>query len=338
MANIIFSEASGVADSMFGKNQAPIQEIILSTAKTREETESAYKRIFKMTRSTHYAEFYGGVTGFKGFRPTPENGANNRDGIQETFGKTLKNIRWTDEFVVSREMVDDSLVMDFKEKPQGFIDGFYDTREDYAAAVIGNALMGKSSFEYYGQDCDITAADGKPLFHAEHPSVLDSSNVQSNVCSNPLTVEALDLVETAHQNLRDDNMKSLSIAPMTLVIPNTAKAKRMAFAAAGSERDPLTPNNAFNYQVGRWNILVWQKLNDYIEIDGEDFPWFTLDEVYNQRFSTAIFQDRSDLEIKSHVDDSNWANVWSGFARFVAGFKDFRGVFAGGVKGAAALA
>ncbi|MBQ8830846.1 MAG: hypothetical protein IJ017_04560 [Oscillospiraceae bacterium] len=337
MPGIIFSEASGVADSIYGKAQAPIQEIVLSTAKTREETESAYKRIFKMTRSTHYAETYGGVTGFKGFRPTPENGANNRDGMQETFGKTLKNIRWTDEFVVSHEMVEDALVMEFNERPQGFVDGFYDAREDYAAALIGGALMGKTEIDFYGQKCDITSADGLSLFNAAHPSVINSSNVQSNVCSNVLSAEALDLVETAHQNLRDDHMKSLQIAPMTLVIPNTAQAKRIAFAAAGSERDPLTSNNAFNYQVGRWNILVWQRLNDYITTDGEQFPWFTLDEVYNQRFSTAIFQDRSDLKIRSHIDESNWSNVWSGIARFVAGFKDFRGVFAGGVTGAAAL-
>ena len=338
MAGIIFSEGTGVADSIFGKSQAPIQEFVLSTAKTREETEAAYKRIFKMTKSTHYGEKYGGVTGMKGFRPTPENGANNRDGMQETFSKVLENIRWTDEFVVSHEMVEDGLIMDFKERPQAFVDGFYDAREDYAAALVGGALMGKSEVMYADFKCDITGADGKPLFSAEHPSCINSSNVQSNVCSNVLSAEALDLVETAHQNLRDDHMKSLQIAPMTLVIPNTAYAKRIAFAAAGSERDPVTNNNAFNYQVGRWNILVWQRLNDYVTCDGEQFPWFTLDEAYNQRFSTAIFQDRSELQINSHLDPSNWANVWSGIARFVAGFKDFRGVYAGGVVGAAALA
>lgn len=338
MAEIIFSEASGVADSVFGNSQAPIQEFILSAAKAREESETAYKRIFKMTKSTHYGEKYGGVTGFKGFRPTAENGANNRDGIQETFSKTLENIRWTDEFVVSHEMVEDSLIMDFRERPQGFIDGYYDAREDYAAAVIGNALMGKSNMTYYGTVCDLTGADGLPLFHQAHPSVYNDSNVQSNVCSNVLSAEALDLVETAHQNLRDDNMKSLMIAPTTIVIPNTAKAKRIAFAAAGSERDPVTNNNAFNYQVGRWNIIVWQRLNDYVTTSGEQFPWFILDENYNQHFSSIIFQDRSELKIKSHIDDSNWANVWSGIARFVAGFKDFRGVYAGGVTGAPTLA
>ena len=337
MAEIIFSESSGVADSVFGKSQAPIQEFILSTAKTREETESAYKRIFKMTKSTHYAEKYGGMTGMKGFRPTAENGANSRDGMQETFSKTLNNIRWTDSFVVSHEMVEDALIMDFKERPQAFIDGYFDTREDYAAAIVGNALMGKTTFDYYGQQLDLTGADGLSLFNEAHPSIVNPSNVQANVCSNVLSAEALDLVETAHQNLRDDNMKSLQIAPMTIVIPNTAQAKRIAFAAAGSERDPVTNNNAFNYQVGRWNILVWQRLNDYVECDGEQFPWFTLDEAYNQRFSSLIFQDRSELQIKSHIDDSNWANVWSGIARFVAGFKDFRGVYAGGVVGAPEL-
>lgn len=335
--SIIFSESSGVADSVFGKCQAPIQEFVLSAAKTREETETAYKRIFKMTRSDGYASKYGGVTGFKGFRPTPENGANNRDGMQETFAKTLENVRWTAEFVISHEMVEDATIMDFKERPQGFIDGYYDAREDYAAATLGAALMGKTSFDYNGTIFDVTGADGLPLFHAAHPSVINASNVQSNVCSNVLSAEALDLVETAHQNLRDDHMKSMQIAPTTIVIPNTAHAKRAAFAAAGSERDPVTANNAFNYQVGRWNIIVWQRLNDYVETDGEMFPWFTLDEAYNQRFSTAIFQDRSDLQVNSHIDQSNWANVWSGISRFVAGFKDFRGVFAGGITGAAAL-
>lgn len=337
MPNIIFSESSGVADSAFGKAQAPIQEIVLSTSKTREETEAAYKHIFKMTKSTHYAEKYAGFTGFKGFAPTPENGANHRDGMQETFGKILENVRWTNEFVISHEMVEDSDIMNFRERPETFVNSYYDAREDYAAATIGNALSGKASMTFGGMTFDLTCADKLPLFHAAHPSAINASMTQSNVCSNPLTAANLDLVETAHQNLRDDHGKSLNIAPMTLVIPNTAYAKRAAFAAAGSERDPVSSNNAFNYQVGRWNILVWQGLNDYVTTNGETFPWFTLDEVYNERFSSAIFQDRSDLRLNSHIDESNWANVWSGIARFVAGFKDFRAFFAGGVSGAAAL-
>lgn len=338
MPNIVFSEASGVADSIYGKSQAPIQEFVLSTAKTREETETAYKKLFKMTRSTHYGEKYSGLTGMNGFAPTAENGANNIDGMRETFSKTLENIRWTDSFRISREMIDDATVISLAERPQAFVDGFYYTREEYAAALFGAALSGKDKITFKGFTCDVTGADNLPLFHAAHPSVINSSNVQSNVCSNVLSAEALDLVETAHQNLRDDNMKSLHIAPSTIVIPNTAKAKRIAFAAAGSERDPVTNNNAFNYQVGRWNILVWQGLNDFVETDGEQFPWFLIDEAYNQKYGTAIFQDRTDLEINSYIDNNTHANIWTGYARFVAGFKDFRGVFAGGVAGAAALA
>lgn len=337
MPNIVFSEASGVADSIYGKSQAPIQEFVLSTAKTREETETAYKHLFKMTRSTHYGEKYTGLTGMGGFAPTPENGANNIDGMRETFSKTLENIRWTDSFRISREMIDDSTIISLSERPQAFVDGFYYTREDYAAALFGGALSGKSEIAFKGFKCDITGADGQPLFSANHPSVTNSANKQSNVCSNELTAENLDLVETAHQNLRDDNGKSLNIAPKTIVIPNTAAAKRAAFAAAGSERDPATNLNAFNYQVGRWNILVWQALNDYVTVANGKYPWFVIDEDYNQKYGTAIFQDRTDLEVNSYIDQNTHANIWTGFARFVAGFKDFRGVFAGGITGATEL-
>lgn len=338
MANIVFSEASGVADSIYGKSQAPIQEFILSTAKTREEAEAVYKRLFKMTKSTHYGEKYTGLTSMKGFAPTPENGANHRDGMQETFSKTLENIRWTNEFAISREMIDDSTIISLSERPQAFIDGYYDTRGDYCAAVFGGALSGKSKINYAGFECDITGADGLPLFHKDHPSVVNKAKKQSNICSNILSAESLDLVETAHQNFRDDNGKSMRIAPNTIVIPNTAKAKRIAFAAAGSERDPVSNNNAFNYQVGRWNICVWQELNDYVTVDGEMFPWFLMDEAYNEKYGTAILQDRTELEVNSYVDQSTHANIWTGYARFVAGFKDFRGVYAGGISGAPALA
>lgn len=337
MPNIVFSEASGVADSIYGKSQAPIQEFILSTSKTRDEAEEVYKRLFKMTKSTNYAEKYSGFTSMGGFAPTAENGANHRDGMQETFSKTLENIRWTDEFVISREMIDDATIISLAERPQAFIDGYYDTRGDYAAAVFGGALSGLTQIKYKDFTCDIKGADGLPIFHKAHPSVVKKSYTQSNVCSNILSAEALDLAETAHQNLRDDNGKSMRIAPTTIVIPNTAQAKRIAFAAAGSERDPVTNNNAFNYQVGRWNICVWQELNDYVTTDGEQFPWFLMDEGYNQKYGTAIFQDRTDLEVNSYVDPSNHANIWTGFARYVAGFKDFRGVYAGGITGAPAL-
>ena len=55
MANIIFSESSGLNDSIYGKVQAPIQAVITKRAEAFEQ-ESQIQNIFAMTNSTHFAE------------------------------------------------------------------------------------------------------------------------------------------------------------------------------------------------------------------------------------------------------------------------------------------
>ena len=47
--------------------------------------------------------------------------------------------------------------------------------------------------------------------------------------------------------------------------------------------------------------------------------------------------DRVALEVRSQIDPNTDANVWRGYARFVAGFNDWRGAFAGGVDSGADL-
>ena len=41
--------------------------------------------------------------------------------------------------------------------------------------------------------------------------------------------------------------------------------------------------------------------------------------------------------LRSQIDPNTDANVWRGYARFVAGFNDWRGAYAGGITGGASL-
>lgn len=340
MANIVFTESSGLNNSIYGNVQAPIQEIILNKAKSIEERNQMISKIFKETNSTHFAESYTDMTAMGGFAPTAEGGALNIDGMQEGFAKTLHNVTWTNSFGISREMIDDSNVIDLKSRPEAFVASYYASREKFGAALIGNALQGNSSFTFKGRVFDAKAADGQAMFYASHPSVVDSAYTQSNICSNALTADNLGLVETAMQNLKDDMGESLNIAPTTIVIPNTADAKKAAFAAAGSYSDPTNDYDAFNYHVGRWTIIVWNALNDYIPanmVASGAFPWILLDEDYNQSVGGAIFQTREALSIDSYEDKNTYANIWRGRARFAAGFKDFRAMYAAGIASASAL-
>ena len=329
MAGITFSEGSGLADSIYGKSQAPIRRFLEKRGEAFEQ-KSIVKEIFAMETSNHWAEKFTTMTAMEGFKPVGENGAYPMDNIQEGFDKTLEHMVWKDRFSISKEMVDDAKVMDLKKQPAAFITGYYRTREKFGAALIGSAIAGNTKINFGGKMFDVTTADKKPLFSKEHPEKL-TKKTQSNLFADDFSVDALGAMETAMQDFRGDSDEILDVAPDTILIPNDYALKKAVFEAIGADKDPETSNNGFNYQYGRWNVIIWPYLNQYITAGTS--PWVLLDSRYNNEYAGAVWLDRKTLEVKSHIDDNNDANVWSGYARFTAGFNDWRFAAVGGVTG-----
>lgn len=333
MANITFTEGSGLQDSIFGKSQLPIRMFLEKRGEAFEQ-ESIVKHLFKMGTSKNFGEKFTTMTAMNGFQPVGENGAYPVDGMQEGFSKFLEHMTWKDSFAISRELVDDSKLMDLKGRPASFINGYYRTREKYGAALLGGAITGKTAVKFGRHTFDTKAADGKALFATDHPGKV-SKKTQSNMFADAFSNDALAALETAMQNTRGDNDEILDVAPDTIVIPNIFSLKQAVFAAIGADKDPNTANNGFNYNFGRWNVIVWPYLNQYIT-DGTS-PWLLMDSKYNEEYASAVWLDRVQLEVKSLIDDGTDANVWHGYARFVAGFNDWRAFAVGGVAGGSTL-
>lgn len=333
MAGITFSEGSGVNDSIFGKSQAPIRMFIEKRGESFEQN-SIVKELFLMESSKHFGEKFTSLTAMDGFKPVGENGAYPVDGMQEGFDKFLEHMTWKNSFSISREMVEDAKLMDLKKQPAGFVTSYYRTREKFGAALMGAAITGGTSITFSGRKFDATTADGKGLFAKDHPSKL-SKKTQSNQFADAFTDDALAAMESAMQDFRGDSDEILDVAPDTILIPNEYSLKKAVFAAIGADKDPGTANNGFNYLFGRWNVIVWPYLNQYITANTK--PWVLLDSRYNKEYGGAVWLDRTQLEVKSRIDDNNDANVWSGFARFIAGFNDWRFAAVGGVSGGTQL-
>ncbi len=331
MANIIFSEGSNLNNSIFGKSQEPIKMFLEKRAEAF-EAESIAKQIFSMQPSTHWAEKFTSMTAMDGFQPVGENGAYPVDGMQEGYSKTLENITWKNSFSISREMIDDAQLMNLKQKPQAFITSYYRTREQYAAALIGGA-MGGTSIKFKGFTCDLKGADGKSLFAADHPSKVKGA-AQSNKFSDAFSATTLAAAETAMQNVKGDNGEILDVSPDTIIIPNDYALKQAVFAAIGADKSPDTANNAYNFIYGRWNVIVWPYLNAYV--GANDTPWILFDSKYNTTYGGAVWLDRVKLEVKSEIAPND-ANEWKGYARFVAGFNDWRSFLVCGINGASPL-
>ncbi len=334
MAGITFTEGSGLQDSIFGKSQAPIRMFIEKRGEAFEQA-SIVKELFSMHTSKHFGEKFTAMTAMDGFMPVGENGAYPKDGMQEGFSKFLEHMTWKDSFSLSQEIVDDAKIMDLKQKPAAFITAYYRTRERFGAALLGGAITGSTSITFGQKKFDATAADGQPLFSKAHPSKLEPKKTQTNMFADAFSNDALGALESKMQDFRGDAGEVLDVAPTTIVIPNDYALKRDVFAAIGADKDPATANNGFNYTFGRWNVIVWQYLNQFITAGAK--PWILLDNRYNDEYGGAVWLDRENLTVKSRIDEGNDANVWSGRARFTAGFNDWRAFAVGGVAGGTTL-
>ena len=332
MANIIFSEGSNLQNSIYGKCQEPIKAFIEKKAEAF-EAQSVLKDIFAMQGSTHFGEKFTSMTAMEGFKPVGENGAYPVDGMQESYAKFLENVTWKNSFAISREIMDDANLIDLKQKPQGFISAYYRTRERFGAALIGNALQGNTTAAFEGKKFDTTGADDVCLFATNHPKKV-KSGTQSNKFSNAFSAEILGALETRMQGFTGDRGEILDVSPDTIIIPNDYALKNDVFAAIGADKSPDTANNAFNYVYGRWNVIVWPYLNEFISSGTK--PWILMDSRYNKDYNGAVWLDRVKLEVKSEIA-ANDANEWKGYARFIAGFNDWRFAAAGGIAGATDL-
>ena len=328
MANITFTYGAGLNDSIFGKVQAPIASFIEKRGEAFEQA-SLVSVLFSKFKSTHFGEKFTSMTAMDGFLPVGEMGSHPVDGMQESFSKLIENETWKDSFSISREAIEDSVMIDLKKKPQAFVTGFYRTQEQFAASLLGGAATNKPKAKFHGKDFDITCADGKNLFAQDHPSILKKGS-QSNAFSDAFSKEALGALETAMQNLKGDNGEILDISPDTIVIPNDYALKNQVFEAIGSDKDPDTSNNGFNYHYGRWNIIVHPYLSQFVTAGTK--PWILFDSKANETYGGGIWLDRTPLEVTSSIDEDTNANVWRGYARFAAGFNDWRPYAIGGAS------
>ena len=329
MPGIIFSEGSGLANSIYGNCQAPIQMFIEQYGEECER-ESALKYLFRMGTSDNYGDYLTEMTAMDGFDPVGENGAYPQDDMQEGYGKLLRYETWKNSFQISQEMVEDGKLMDMTSAPRQFMSSYNRTREKFGAALFAGAIGGSKTIKYRGKVFDATSADGLPLFHTAHvPKV--KGDKQCNLFSNTFSLDALDRAEAAMHLFCGENGEILEVAPDTILIPENATLKREVFKAIGSDVDPAAAGEAFNHQYGRWNVIIWPYLNQFLDKGMK--PWVLLDSKFNEAYGGAVWNDRLKLAVRSTIDENTDANVWRGRSRFNATFKNWRFACCGGITG-----
>lgn len=321
MSGIVFAKNSGLNNEVFGKSAEPIKAIIVEGVESWEK-KSLIEKIFYMDTTNNFAEKYATMTAIGNFKNVGENGAAPKSSMQMGYVKVIEPETWKNSLEITAEMMEDEKLGDVKNAARRFTQSFGRTRENFAATLLANGM--NKTMVHDGVTYEIACADGTPMFNAAHPSKTQGTKyTQSNLFKGEFSEEIMDKMQEMMQKFTDDDGNLLSVQPNTIIIPNVGSLKRKVFAAVGSELDPESNNNAWNFQCGLWNILVWNELPN--TINGKPY-FFMADSDYMQDYECMPWLDRLKLKVRQYVDNNTDAHVFSGRSRFGAGFNNWRGI------------
>lgn len=325
------SIGSGLNGTIYGDCQVPLKAFLESRGEAFQR-ESLLPYLYRMEKSRHWAERYSSETAMGDFEPVGEGGDYPKTGFEDGYFRDIVNMTFKQSFSVTQELVEDCLLGTMKQRANKLVTAYGRTREKFGRILYAGGLYG-TTVSYKGKTFACGSADGQALFSKTHPNKVNGAK-QTNLYTGTFTNTLLGKIETEMQNIKGDNGELLGVAPDTIWIPNDAALKDAVFSAVGADKEPTSGNNAFNYQFGRWNIIVDPYLTAALTDLGKssEKPFFLLDSKFIELNDGPIFQDRVPLDVKSVIDNNNDNNVWQGRARFGAGFADWRFVAVGNMS------
>lgn len=325
------SIGSGLNGTIYGDCQVPLKAFLESRGEAFQR-ESLLPYLYRMEKSRHWAERYSSETAMGDFEPVGEGGDYPKTGFEDGYFRDIVNMTFKQSFSVTQELVEDCLLGTMKQRANKLVTAYGRTREKFGRILYAGGLYG-TTVSYKGKTFACGSADGQALFSKTHPNKVNGAK-QTNLYKGTFTNTLLGKIETEMQNIKGDNGELLGVAPDTIWIPNDAALKDAVFSAVGADKEPTSGNNAFNYQFGRWNIIVDPYLTAALTDLGRssEKPFFLLDSKFIELNDGPIFQDRVPLDVKSVIDNNNDNNVWQGRARFGAGFADWRFVAVGNMS------
>lgn len=325
------SIGSGLNGTIYGDCQVPLKAFLESRGEAFQR-ESLLPYLYRMEKSRHWAERYSSETAMGDFEPVGEGGDYPKTGFEDGYFRDIVNMTFKQSFSVTQELVEDCLLGTMKQRANKLVTAYGRTREKFGRILYAGGLYA-TTVSYKGKTFACGSADGQALFSKTHPNKVNGAK-QTNLYKGTFTNTLLGKIETEMQNIKGDNGELLGVAPDTIWIPNDAALKDAVFSAVGADKEPTSGNNAFNYQFGRWNIIVDPYLTAALTDLGKssEKPFFLLDSKFIELNDGPIFQDRVPLDVKSVIDNNNDNNVWQGRARFGAGFADWRFVAVGNMS------
>lgn len=306
------------------------------------EKKSVLPYIYNMRSIDKYQENFRSSTAMDGFKPTEDNQAPDLADFEEGYRKTLETQIWTSSFAITKQVIEDSLDYDVNSVSSKFITSYWRTRERFGLGMLGGALTGSFTYEGKAFDCKgMDTTDGsitgskQIYFYNAHQPATDKGVVQSNKFRSSVDLTAttapekmmsvLGQVENYMAKYRDEKGNILDNGrPNIILIPAVYGLKDAIITGLKSRYDSTMGTNGVNLQYGKWEVVECPMLEDVEGFAESDAAFVVINSEVNKMDFGATWLDRIPLTVRSYIVDETEANVWSGRARFGAGFGNFR--------------
>lgn len=215
---------------------------------------------------------------------------------------------------IERKMWDDDRYNEMNKQPAGLAISAARRRESHAASIFNNAFSTTKSIDgqiLCSDDHTSEAPDGPAAGHVG----------RTNVGTLPLNHKNLQITKNLMRGFIDDRGGKIAINPDTLLVP--VGLEEMAWELNQSEKKIETADNDPNIHKGKYNLIVWDELED-------NGNWFLIDSTYMKMFLTWF--DRVPLEFAMEEDFDTLVAKFRAYMRYAASVSDWVWIFGNDVS------
>ncbi len=326
----LINSYDGLMDSFKGKSLYPIYKVINNMGENYENTQSVLKDVFAVEKYDSFGFKITDEVGVGDFMPITEGTEYATSEVREGFSTQADFFEWTNSIEITQTMMEDNKTSDIKRRAGIFGESEPRTRERFRAQMLANGVNGSVTIN--SKTFSTKSADGVSVFNIAHPDVAGKFT-QTNMYSNTLDKDVFGEIVSRMQNVKDEKGDVIGVTPNTVIIPNYHSLKEALFGIVGSDKDPKTSNNEYNYLFGNWQIIVSPMLAQYMDAN----TYIIADLDFNKTAMGAVWADRLAPSYETYKAEDTRNFKIAGRSRYTAAFHNWRAFAIGGVTGGTTL-
>ena len=330
---VTFSKHGGLNDEAWKVIDTELSMVIQDTDTEKNKDDELVKALYNVKSSKKFGEKQGSMTEFGNFEEVTEGDNGIADDYQMGFSKLIEHHQFIKTFLCTREAKDDGDIDMMKQTAANFVRAYKRSRAQFAS----DALVAEgTTFLYGGKSYDKTTGDGKGLFAQDHLGKKTGVAAQSNVYTDAFGNDATVLYKLANvgRNFKNQSGNVMGYQFDKIIIPgNCPRLEDLIKRIIHSEGIVNSANNDINTQKGIWELIVDHRW----EAASGTEPYILMSSEANRELNAGVFFDRVALDVSNEVKNASRNLEWSGYARWSAGFFDWRAFILGGAQNGSSL-